>query len=31
MNIVELATLTDEIGALLGSETIDIEQQQQYN
>ena len=31
MNIVEIATLTGEIGALLDYETIDIEQQQQYN
>ena len=31
MNIVEIATLTGEIGVLLDSKTIDIEQQQQYN
>jgi hypothetical protein len=31
MGIADIATLTGEIGALLGYETIDIEQQQQYN
>ena len=31
MNVADIATLTGKIGALLGSKTIDIEQQQQYN
>ena len=31
MGIADIATLKGEIGALLGYETIDIEQQQQYN
>ena len=31
MGITEIATLIGEIGALLGYEIIDIEQQRQYN